>query len=265
MPMNVRRARTPLSAIMAAGLALAGCATNPDGTTSNIFSDFGSAFGSSDEVALTPEQQALREQEREYSRTRLTSAAAGAGIGALIGAAIGAASGGGAQRVATGAAIGAGVGGTAGYVGGTYLTRDHGRFVASRDSLQADIDAAREDTQRMQRNVQVAEGALTSQRAEIDRLNADLRAGRVSEDEARQKANNAAADVRAVRALAEESERRAQNLQQTIAAYNQAGVSTAELRGEAQRQQQQARRLREIERNMINVIDRTPANVRPVV
>lgn len=266
---SIHRSRTlAISVVAAAALVVGGCATNPDGTTATFFSDLGTAFGGSDDPSLTPEQQALRQQQREYSQARLKATAAGAGLGAVIGAVIGAATGSGqdrAKRAAIGAGIGAGVGGTAGYVGGSYLTRDHSRFVASRDSLQADIVAAREDTARMQRNVAVAEGALTAQRTQLDQLNADLRAGRIQEEEARRMADNAAADVQAVRALAEESERRVVNLNQSIAAYQQADVSTAELQGEVDQQKRHAERLREIERSMLAVIDRTPANVRPVL
>ncbi len=268
MPIRMFRSRATIAPVLALALTLAGCATNPDGTTANIFTDMGSAFGGGNDVALTPEQQALRQQQRDYSQARLTATAAGAGVGAVVGALIGAATGSGqdrGQRALIGAGIGAGVGGAAGYAGGSYLSRDHSRFVASRDSLQADIDAARDDTVRMQRNVEVAQSALTSQRTQIDQLNADLRAGRIDADEARQKANVAAADVQAVRALAEESERRVANLDQSIAAYRQSGIATAELDSEAVQQRRQAQRLREIERNMIGVIDRTPANVRPVV
>jgi hypothetical protein len=258
--------RRPAAAVAGLGVAflcLAGCAANPDGSQPNLLSDLGTTFGSAD-ANLTPEQRALREQEEDYSEARLTSAAAGAAIGALAGALLGAAIGGEDGAIA-GAGIGLLAGGAAGYVGGTYLTRDNQDFVASRDTLQADIDAAQEDTAKMARNVEVAEGALRAQRGQIEKINADLRARRITEQQARERASAAGADLKSVRALAEESQRRLDGLNQSIATYRDAGVPTAELTRERDRQKAHTESLRKVERSMINVIDRTPANIRPVV
>lgn len=242
-------------------MTLGGCATNPDGSTPNILSDIGTAFGSTP-ANLTPEQQALREREKEYSESRLTSAAVGVAAGAVIGGLLGAALGGG-RGAAIGAASGAVIGGTAGYVGGTYLTRDHQDFVATRDTLQRDIDIAREDTAKMQRNVQVAQSALAAQRAQINRINADLRAGRINEQQAREQAAAAAGDLNSVRSLAAESDRRVANLNQSIASYRQAGLPTGDLARERDRQKAENASIRRIERSMVSSINRLPANTRP--
>jgi hypothetical protein len=259
---SIRRRPAGSAAAMAAVLFLAGCATNPDGSQPNLLSDIGTTFGAAD-PNLTPEQRALREQEEEYSEARLTSAAAGAALGALAGALLGAAVGGRDGAVA-GAGIGLVAGGAAGYVGGTYLTRDNQDFVASRDTLQADIEAARADSAKMERNVQVAQGALSAQRRQLDTLNADLRAGRITEQQARARVGAAGEDLASVRALAEESERRLAGLNASAAAYRDAGEATTDLDREISRQKAQTASLRNVERSMINVIDRTPANLRPV-
>ncbi|WP_156927307.1 hypothetical protein [Azospirillum halopraeferens] len=254
--------RPVLISLLAASLIIGGCASSRDGSTPNIFSDISAAF-EDDDPTLLPEQRALRRQQREYSEARLTSAAVGAAGGALAGAVIGAALGGG-RGAATGAAVGLLAGGTAGYIGGTYLTRDHQSFTVSRDTLQNDIDAAKAETEKMRSNVQVAEVALAAQRTEINRLNASLRARQISEEAARQKLQTAAADVAAIRALAEESERRNVKLAESAARYRQAGLPTGQLDSEIARQKAEAAKLRNLERQLVEAINRTPANVRPV-
>ena len=252
-----------VAGLLVVSMSVSACATNPDGSTPNVFSDLGAAFGSSD-ANLTPEQAALRTQEKDYSEARLTSALAGAAIGAIGGAILGAAIGG-RSGAATGAAIGVGIGATTGYVGGTYLTRDHTRFVADRDTLQKDIDTARADSEKMQRNVQVAEAALASQRTQLNRVNADLRAGRITEAQAREQAKTAGDDLASVRALAEESDRRVANLNKSVASYRQAGLPTRDLTNQLKVQKTRAASLRRVERSMVTAINRTPTNIRPAV
>lgn len=256
------RGKPIVATLLAATMTLGACATGPDGATPNVFRDVGAVFGS--DAELTPEQAALREREDEYSESRLTSLAIGVGAGAAIGGVLGYMIGG-RDGALLGAGLGAAAGGAAGYVGATYLTRDHQEFVASRDSLAADIEAAEADTAAMRRNVAVAESALSAQRDRIDRLNAELRSGAISEEQALAQAQTAADDLASVRALAEESERRVANLQQSVNAYRQAGIGPGMLDSQLQEQKRQVDALRRIERSMIGVIDRTPANVRPPV
>lgn len=263
MTARTARSRSLVAAVVAATMTLGACAQNPDGSTPNLFSDVSAAFGG-DDANLTPEQQALRQQERDYSESRLASAAVGAGAGALIGALLGAAVGG-RDGAIVGAGLGLAAGGAAGYVGGTYLTRDHQQFTASRDTLQADIDAANADTAKMKKNVQVAQSALTAQRAQLDRVRADLRAGRITEEQARAQAKTAADDLQAVRALADESGRRVAGLNQSVQAYRQAGVPAGDLNRQLETQKQQVASLRSVERSMLGAINRTPANIRPTV
>lgn len=261
---NRPRCHTAVAAVLVATMSLGACATNPDGSTPNLFSDIGTTASSGSDANLTPEQRALRQQEKDYAETRLTGAAVGAVGGALLGAALGAAFGGG-RGAATGAAIGALAGGTAGYVGTTYLARDHQQFTASRDSLQADIDAAKADTAKMERNVQVAQNALSAQRTQLNRVNADLRAGRISEQQARAQVATAADDLRSVRALADESDKRVSSLTQSVAAYRQAGLPTGDLNTQLQQQKAHTASLRRVERSMVSALQGTPAAVRPTV
>jgi hypothetical protein len=246
--------------VLVATMTLGACATNPDGTTPNVFSDLGTAFGAED-PNLTPEQRALREQHEDYAEVRLTSTAVGVGAGALIGAGLGALIGG-RDGALLGAGIGAGVGGLAGYGAGTYLTRDHQDFTATRDTLQRDITQAREETAKARRSADIAQSNVTAQQRQLNALNADLRAGRITEAEARRKVAAAREDARLTGELAAASEQRVAKLNESIAAHRAANLPTGELAQETNRMKAQADRLRELERAQLNAINRVPANLR---
>lgn len=263
MSIALRRSGRAVAALLAVSMTLSACATGRDGSTPNIFNDLSTSFGSSD-ANLTPQQRALREREKEYSDARLTSTAVGVAAGALIGGLIGAAVGGG-RGAAIGAGAGALAGGAAGYVGGTYLTRDNQNFQADRDTLQKDIDSARADTASMQRNVQAAEAVLADQRRQLNAINADLRAGRISEQQAREQARVAADDLNSVRNLRETADARVSRLEQSVDTYRRAGLPTGDLNRELNQQKQRAAQLRRVEQRMVTEISRVPPNIRPSV
>lgn len=255
-----RRSRSALAGLLAATMTLSACATNPDGSSATVFSDLGTVFAAEDPT-LTPEQRALRAQHEDYAEVRLTSTAVGIGAGALVGAGLGALLGG-RRGAALGAAAGAALGGAVGYGTGTYLTRDHQRFIADRDTLQRDIDQAREETAKARRSADIAEANVASQRRQLASLNSDLRAGRISEAEARRKVAAAREDARLTGELAAASEQRVAKLNESIAAYRQANLPTGDLSRESNSMKAQAERLRALERAQLEAINRVPANLR---
>lgn len=255
-----RRSRAAIAGILVATMTLGACASNPDGSTPNVFSDLGTAFSSQD-PNLTPEQRALRQQHKDYAEVRLTSTAVGVGAGALLGAGLGALLGG-RDGALIGAGIGAGVGGVAGYGAGTYLTRDHQQFTATRDTLQRDIAQARDETAKARRSADIAEANVATQQRQLNALNADLRAGRINEAEARRRVAAAQEDARLTGELAAASEQRVAKLNESIAAYRAANLPTGELAQETSRMEAQAARLRQLERNQVQAINRVPANLR---
>lgn len=231
-------------------IALAGCAANPDGSRSDIFSDVGTLAGGSE--GLSPAQRELRERERDYAGSRV--AAAG---GALLGGLICAAAGGNAAEIAACAAGG----GALAYVGSTYLTRDNQQFVASRDSLEADIAEARAEGDKAESNLALARDVLAYQRAEIDRLNQGYRAGSVSAAAYEAKLAGIAGDIASVRTMREQSEERVAALRQTAGSYKNAGLNARELDREAQAQARQAQAMRQVEDDMLRLLERTPPGV----
>ena len=76
---------TRLLVMVSALFLVAGCVTNEDGSTANIFSDLETIMSGSD---VSEEQGALRDQAdsyNDYAEARVASAVAGAIIGGIIG------------------------------------------------------------------------------------------------------------------------------------------------------------------------------------
>lgn len=243
----------------------AGCFANPDGSVPNIFSDIGQASrapapGSAD---ASPEQQRLRtqsEQYRDYAKTRLQSAGAGALIGGLLGAAMDS------DNRGRGALIGAAAGGAIGYVAGSYLTRDHAQFVASSETLEQDIQVANELTASSQQNVQVAQAALDYQQAEITRLNEQYAAGQTDAETYERELASIAQDQESVRSMITSTEERVDKMEDSIAAYQQAGYDTAQLEAAIAAQERDLANLRRIEEEMVELISDAPEGVaRPAI
>ena len=244
-----------IGAIALASL-LAGCQPNADGTTPNIFSDLQAAFGGNQTVS--PQQSALREQSdtyADYANARLQAAAAGAVAGALFGALLDQ------DNPGRGALIGGAVGGTAGYVGATYLTRDHADFTASQEALEEDIAVAEELTASSQRNVEVARAALNYQRTEIERLNAEYAAGLLDREVYEQKLVTISEDRASVQSMIDVTEERVNNMETSIAAYRRAGYGTGRLEAAKEAQKQDIASLEAIEEAMVDLISGVPEDV----
>ncbi|MGB0499392.1 MAG: hypothetical protein ACPGID_13720 [Rubricella sp.] len=240
--------RALIPVVLVSAMALQGCATNADGSSTNILSDMSLMGGSGS--GLTAEQRALRNRDRDYAEARVTGAAIGAVIGGVLCVM--------ADCSPEQTAAAAGLGGAAGYAGAAYLARDNQNFVASQDSLQADIRQARQETSALQQDVRTAQSVLDYQEAETARLNAAYRAGQTDIAALRSRAETMQGDIAATRELRTAAEQRVANLNQTIGTYDRQGYDTAQLRATAAEQQRYVEQLRRIERAMVGTVDDLP-------
>ena len=232
-----------------------GCATNPDGTTPNIFGDFKTLAGSSD---TSPQQKALRkqaQQHQDYAKARMQAATAGAMLGGITGALVDQ------NNRARGAVIGGLAGGTAGYIGATYLTRDHSQFAASQETLQEDIKAANEDSANSKKNVRLARATLEYQRSEIARLDAEYAAGETSAEQYERSLAEIAQDRESVQTMIATTEERVARMESSIAAYREAGLDPARLEESNAAQARDLDNLRRIEDAMVDLIAGAPEGV----
>ena len=242
-----------LLALVGALFLVAGCVTNEDGSTANIFSDVETILSGSD---VSEEQGVLRDQAdsyHDYAEARIASAAVGAIIGGIIGYAAG---------DEEGALIGAAAGGVAGYVGGSYLTRDHSEFHASRESLDEDIAVAEELTEESRKNIAVAQAALDWQKRDIDRLNREYETGVLDIQEYERALVEIDKDRGSVRSMIDATRERIATLDQSISRYRSAGYSTSRLDAAKSAQRQHIVRLEAIEDAMVTLIAGAPDGVK---
>ena len=248
---------TRLLAVVSALFLVAGCVTNEDGSTANIFSDLETIMSGSD---VSEEQGALRDQAdsyNDYAEARVASAVAGAIIGGIIGYAAG---------DEEGALLGAAAGGVAGYVGGSFLTRDHSEFYASRESLDEDIAVAEELTEESSKNIAVAQAALDWQKQDIARLNREYDAGVLEGQDYERALNELEKDRSSVRLMIDATRENVATLDQSIYSYQSAGYDTARLDAAKSAQRQHIVRLEAIEDAMVTLIAGAPDSVeRPSV
>ena len=238
-------------------ILVAGCVTNEDGSTANIFSDLETIMSGSD---VSEEQDALRDQAdsyEDYAEARIASAAIGAVIGGIIGYAAG---------DEEGAMLGAAAGGVAGYVGGSYLTRDHSEFHASRESLDEDIAVAEELTQESRKNIALAQAALDWQKRNIKRLNKEYDAGVLDNQGYERALLEIEKDRGSVRSMIDATRERIATLNRSISKYRSAGYDTSRLDAAKSAQRQHIARLEAIEDAMVTLIAGAPDGVeRPSV
>ena len=236
---------------------VAGCVTNEDGSTANIFSDLETIMSGSD---VSEEQGALRDQAdsyNDYAEARVGAAVAGAIIGGIIGYAAG---------DEEGALVGAAAGGVAGYVGGSYLTRDHSEFYASRESLDEDIAVAEELTEESRKNIALAQAALDWQRRDINRLNREYETGLLDNQEYERALLEIEKDRDSVRSMIDATKERIATLDRSISTYRSAGYNTSRLDAAKSVQRQHIAKLEAIEDAMVTLIAGAPDGVeRPSV
>lgn len=236
------------AALLISSFALQGCTTNADGSTTNIFSD---ASMLASHQQLSPEQRALRSRDRDYASARVTGAAVGAIFGGVLCAMADCST---EQTVAA-----MGVGGVAGYAGTAYLARQNQDFVASQESLQADIALAREESTAMREDVRLAQAVLTQQRRQTTELQNAYRAGQISEADMNARLNVIRQDIAAVEKTRTNAETRVNSLSDTSRAYQGQGFNPTQLNTVASDQRAYVEQLRRIERAMIGNADAAAA------
>jgi hypothetical protein len=235
---------TMTAALLASTVALQGCTTNADGSPANIFSDI-SMVSSNQE--LTPEQRALRNRDRSYASARLTGAAVGAVMGGVLCSL---------SNCSTEQTVAAmGVGGVAGYVGTAYLARDNQSFVASQESLQADIAQAREESGAMREDVRLAQAVLDQQRRQTTELRNAYRAGKITQAQMTNRLQVMRQDIAAVEETRTNAETRVAALGMTSRSYRDQGFNASQLNATAADQRAYVEQLRRIERAMIGTVD----------
>lgn len=241
------RIRLAAAAVVVA-LGTSACTEGADGTSANLFSDLQQFLGGSDNQALTPAQQDLRDRQRNYAQARIAGAVAGALAGGLACALIGDCD----ARTTAAAALG---GGVAGYAGAGYLVRRDQRFVASSDSLYGDIEQAKAESSELRQDIASARRVLNYQKYTIGRLDAQYEAGVIELSAYRAQVQNMREDLEATRTLRSDGERRVASLQSTLATYEQGNYYTSALRTQLNQQRQSVQTLREIEAEMLMVIN----------
>ncbi len=233
--------------------AMTACAPNADGSTSNIFSDI-QTLANGGTGAMSPQQRELQQRSRDYASSRVGAAVGGALLGGLICGLAGCST---EETVAAAA-----VGGAAGYAGGNYLVRDNQNFQTTAEGLRADIDAAKQDTQRLAAGVTSARSVLSYQQSETQRLNAAYRANNLELNQLQAHANNMQRDLEATRDMRNTAQQRVSNLSQSVGTYRDGGLGTGELNSELAKQREFVEALREVEDGMIDVIADIPAEAR---
>ena len=158
--MNYRkRLQRGLAVALVAGLSLGGCVTTS---------------GSADN--LTPEEQRMRAQADDFSDTVVQGAVVGAVAGGLL-----AILSGNKDNAAQFAALGAAAGGGAGY----YVAKQKENYATEEARLDAMIGDVRKDNSRLAELTANAKTVIVSDMARIDKVEAQLAAGQITQQQAK--------------------------------------------------------------------------------
>ncbi len=195
--------------IVIVAVALGACATSR-------------GFNSGD-AGLTPEQRALRTEAERFNQTM----GEGAVVGALLGAGIGALAG--RRNPLAGALVGAAAGAALGAGAGYLVAAQNEQYASSEQRLNAQIGAARQDVARYQTAAINAQRVADMHRANIARMNAEYRAGRISAEQYRNRAAGIRSDLGAMSALIQENEQLVQAYEQEIANLQRQGANTSQM------------------------------------
>lgn len=236
--------------VMVMAVGVSGCTTNADGSQANVFSDISQVSGSGN---LTPEQKALRNRDRNYASARLQ----GAFLGALAGGV--ACALGDCSEEQTAAAVVAG--GAIGYIGAGYLVRNNQNFVASQETLDADLASAKQETANLKEDVRLSQAVLDQQRTRTSELHAAYRAGDVTERQMEGQLNALQQDIKEVTRLRTDAEQRVAGLEQSKVTYDRQGYSTDELDARLKEKRTYVDQLKRIERAMIGTHERVSQEV----
>nr|WP_320143340.1 hypothetical protein [uncultured Cohaesibacter sp.] len=169
-----------LIAALIASLALAGCVTTQQPTGS-----------------LSPTEMAMRQKQNENVRI-LQGVATGAAVGAIVGGGLGLLLGGDEKSMAQGAMIGALGGGVFGAADAQRVNKEAGAQAAQQDQLKGVIANAEKNIAHYQEMANFARQLAAEEKAEIDRLNAQLSAGQLAPDAYRAQMSSARGNVKIV-------------------------------------------------------------------
>ncbi len=234
--------------LMAVGVS--GCTTNADGSQANVLSDISQVSGGGN---LSPEQKALRDRDRDYASARLQ----GAFLGALAGGVACALRDCSEEQTAAAVVAGSAVG----YIGAGYLVRNNQNFVASQETLDADLASAKEETENLKGDVRLSRAVLDQQRTRTSELHAAYRAGDVTERQMQDQLNTLQQDIKEVTRLRTDAERRVAGLEQSKLMYERQGYGTGELDARLREKRTYVEQLKRIERAMIGTHERVSQDV----
>lgn len=189
--------RTP--AIRAAAMALALALLLPACQTTG-------ATGMANTAALTPQQQALREQSERWNRTAATGALAGAALGAGTGALIGG------RNRGTNALIGAGIGLVGGLLAGAVVADRNLAFENRELTAGQRIEAAQQISANLNNAADASERVTQENRQTLARLDRQYRAGQITSAQYRGETEAMRQDVDLMRKTAGEAQDARQRL-----------------------------------------------------
>lgn len=239
--------RTTGASLAIIGL-LAGCVDDGNGGIANPISDLALVSG----AGQSAEQRALANIQRDYARVRLTSAVAGVGTALIYCQIQGCSNEERNQRLAAGAVLG--------YLAGGYLTNRDANFRGTQETLQKDIQLAREDNAALERSIAAAKSVVAFQRNRIAELNRGLSQGNVTVAAYRSEIANMQSDVRAVQNLRAAATEKVASMNNSL--NNHRGLNTGGLRAQRDAQQSRINRLAAEEQRMLANIASAPAEVR---
>lgn len=171
MPHPRGRPRPALAAVLALGIAVAGCQTP------------GNPFVTQDTSQMTPAERQLYEDEKRFNETVGSAVLLGAAGGAIVGAGLGAAMGN-SRDAARGAAIGAVLGGVLLGTDGYQTAQKERQARSEIRDLRAAADSVREDNAQLQRYLDTSSKVLAEGRTRLKQLSRDVAARKLSVEQA---------------------------------------------------------------------------------
>ena len=231
-------------------VGLAGCTTNADGSQASIVSDISLVSGNRN---LSPEQKALRNRDRDYASARLQGAVLGALAGGLTCAMRDC------SEEQTAAAVAAG--GAIGYIGTGYLVRNNQNFVASQETLDADLASVKDETKSLRGDVRLSQAVFDQQRTRTNDLLAAYRSGNATEKQMQDQLKTLQQDINEVTRLRTDAEQRIAGLEQAKLTYDRRGYNTNELDARLSEKRTYVEQLKRIERAMIGTHENASQDV----
>ncbi|MCB9946526.1 MAG: hypothetical protein H6842_01715 [Rhodospirillaceae bacterium] len=174
----------------------------------------------------TPQEQALAERNGRFNQTIGEGVLAGAALGALIGGLAGDWEG-----AAIGAASGALVGGAAGY----FVASENQSYASAEQALNGQIQQARAQIAGYQQDLQMTRELVATRRTRIAQVNAQLRAGQISQAQYQAERAQLQSAINVVQENIRSHEHNIQLIQQEISRFQAQGYNTSALQQELYR------------------------------